>query len=255
MKSVLVIVAIVALVIATVALPVSYVVWIVSSRSTEPDAETLAMVFPITVALWIGCLADINWHIWEVRRGARDGKAEEGARSESGRDATSSSVTVRSESEPAVAQVARPVTHVHVAAGSRGAAHYIMPGILGLCVLGVIWVSMTLSVALERSGATPVPRWAIPSGFSLSANPEVAYRWEEGGQCQKASCWHMTVVTFDGCPHSLYVELTTLAHDGTPVAYTNAMVGLFQGGEQAKLRFETTNESADNVRIAMVTCD
>ena len=115
---------------------------------------------------------------------------------------------------------------------------------------------MDFSAAAERSGsATPIPRWTIPDGFAMSADPEVAYRWDEDGSCLKDACWDMTVTTLYGCPHSLYVELTTLTADDIPVGYTNDKVGSIRAGEQAHMQFETSNEAADKVRIAIVTCD
>lgn len=101
----------------------------------------------------------------------------------------------------------------------------------------------------------PAVTWTAPAGFSkFSGDPTVAYRWDDRGSCTFDSCWHMTVVTKDGCPTSLYVELTTLTPSGTVVGYTNDTVGAVRAGEQAKLNFENLDEGASKARIAEVAC-
>jgi hypothetical protein len=64
----------------------------------------------------------------------------------------------------------------------------------------------------------------------------------------------MEIVTRDGCPSNLYIELTTLTDAGVVVGYTNDSVSGLRSGETAKMTFENTDENASKARLSNVSC-
>lgn len=130
--------------------------------------------------------------------------------------------------------------------------------IAAIFVVGLIWKPTTGSRGSGSgsggggTGGGTTSNWVAPSGFTLY-DESTAFRWDDTGDCIIGGCWHMTLVTLNGCPNSLYVELTTLSSGGTVVGYTNDTVGELKAGEQAKLNFENPDK-ADKARISKVSC-
>jgi hypothetical protein len=103
--------------------------------------------------------------------------------------------------------------------------------------------------------AAPAANW-IPTGFSATTDPTVAYRWLAKDQfsCSLDSCWGMEVVPRDGCPASLYVEVSVSDSSGAAVGYSNDTAGAVQPGQHAKLVFENTEATGKTARLTNVTC-
>ena len=101
---------------------------------------------------------------------------------------------------------------------------------------------------------TPAPGFTIPDGFSLSSDPELAYRWDVGWTCVKAPCWHMTVTTVNGCPFGGHIRLTMFTANDIPLGDADDRFGPIRAGEKAYLTFEASDERAAKVRIGKVTC-
>jgi hypothetical protein len=80
-----------------------------------------------------------------------------------------------------------------------------------------------------------------PLDYSPSPNDDsVAYRWDNDiGKCQSESygyCWGMHVLTRDGCPSSLYAEISILSGD-TVISYANDTLSGLQPGDEGELAF------------------
>lgn len=130
----------------------------------------------------------------------------------------------------------------------------------------VVIVGIAIAINLGRGGLTrsttgapaaAPAAWTPPSGFTLTTDPTVAYRWLKAGEfhCVVAdSCWGMNVVSRDGCPHSLYVELSVLNNAGTVVGYTNDVAGVLGPGQQAQLVFESVDDGAAKASVTKVSC-
>lgn len=103
--------------------------------------------------------------------------------------------------------------------------------------------------------AAPVAAW-WPSGFSATADPAVAYRWLAKNEftCSLDSCWGMEAIARDGCPASLYVEVSVSDSSGAAVGYSNDTAGAVRAGQHAKLVFENTESTGRTARLTNVTC-
>lgn len=103
----------------------------------------------------------------------------------------------------------------------------------------------------------PTTPW-VPVGFTKASMDEtIAYRWMDGAEydCEILDrCWGMELVSKDGCPGGMYVELTTLAADGAAVGFTNDTVGSIVAGGKARMVFDNTDDSASKARLADVSC-
>lgn len=104
---------------------------------------------------------------------------------------------------------------------------------------------------------TPVAPW-WPDDFTLSTDPNVAVRFMDQREfdCTYSGsrCLGMLVVSRDGCPTSLYVELTLLDSDATAIGYTNDSLGALRAGERGRLIFDVFDDDAADGRIADVSC-
>jgi hypothetical protein len=99
----------------------------------------------------------------------------------------------------------------------------------------------------------------VPSGLSVSSDdPTVAWRWMTASEVDctysDGSCWGIFAVPHNGCPSSLYIELSVLDAAGNAIGLTNDVAGAVQPMQQAKLVFDTFEKGADKARIAKVSC-
>ena len=107
---------------------------------------------------------------------------------------------------------------------------------------------------LMQYKATHLP-W-YPKGFT-EYKGEIAWRWLEHGEfrCSYGDhCWGMLVVAKNGCPSSLYAEITILDGSGSNVGYTNDTTSGLSPGQQAKLIFEDFTPGADSARLGEISC-
>ena len=95
-----------------------------------------------------------------------------------------------------------------------------------------------------------------PKGFT-EYKGDIAWRWLERGEfnCSYGDhCWGMLVVAKNGCPSSLYAEITILDGSGSNVGYTNDTTSGLSPGQQAKLIFEDFTSGADSARLGEISC-
>jgi hypothetical protein len=140
---------------------------------------------------------------------------------------------------------------------------------IGQLVIGVVLMLVALSWWGRGSSTTPAANtppltpapvaWALPPGFGLWPGDEgVAFRWQDSSEysCQLSAgpCWGMVVIPRDGCPSSLYVELTVADASGAAIAMANAALGSVAPRQQAKLVFDTFTWKAKRTTLAKVSC-
>ena len=95
-----------------------------------------------------------------------------------------------------------------------------------------------------------------PKGFSTYSDT-IAYRWLERGEfsCSYGDhCWGMLVVAKNGCPSSLYAEITILDSAGSNIGFTNDTTSGLGQGQQAKLIFEDFTPGAQKARLSEISC-
>jgi len=95
-----------------------------------------------------------------------------------------------------------------------------------------------------------------PKGYKeWSEDSSLAWRWSSGGSCQLGdSCWHVKVISKDGCPSSLYVEMNELDSGGNVVDYTNATVSGIGAGQTAILELSTYNSNSSTGQLTKISC-
>ncbi len=64
----------------------------------------------------------------------------------------------------------------------------------------------------------------------------------------------MSVVTKNGCPSSIYVEIQLLDKSGSAVGYSNDTVGSLAPEQVAKLDFTVTEEDDVEARLTEINC-
>jgi hypothetical protein len=64
----------------------------------------------------------------------------------------------------------------------------------------------------------------------------------------------MYVIPKDGCPSSLYVELSILDSAGNAIGFTNDTAGAVIAGQQAKMVFDSLESGAVKARLTDVSC-
>ena len=107
-----------------------------------------------------------------------------------------------------------------------------------------------------KSFANNLP-W-YPKGFNEYAeDSQIAWRWAERGEysCSYGDyCWGIFITAREGCPSSLYAEITILDSSGTNIGYTNDTTSGLGAGQKAKLVFETFTSGAKTARLAEISC-
>jgi hypothetical protein len=97
-----------------------------------------------------------------------------------------------------------------------------------------------------------------PDGYKLAPDVTgIAYRWLEDAEftCELTeTCWGMSVVTRDGCPESLYVELAILDPSGAKIGFTNALVDAVQPGHDVRMVFENTEVGSHDADLGRFDC-
>jgi hypothetical protein len=67
-------------------------------------------------------------------------------------------------------------------------------------------------------------------------------------------CWGLLVSSREGCPTSLYVELSLETTSGVVVGFTNATVGSLGAGKTATLLLETYEPRAVHANLTKIDC-
>jgi hypothetical protein len=105
-----------------------------------------------------------------------------------------------------------------------------------------------------RDMAANVP-W-YPKGWFEWDDGSVAYKWTHGA-CDSygaSGCWTMRVISQNGCPDGLYVEINIENASGTVIDYSNDSLGSLSSGQQAALEFVTYEGAADTAQLTDVSC-
>lgn len=94
-----------------------------------------------------------------------------------------------------------------------------------------------------------------PRGYD-EVQDGIAFKWLEnvGNDCYGCRYWTADVIPRDGCPSSLYVELSIEDRSGAAIGYTNDAVGRVQPMQRARMSFETYEDAAARASIAEVSC-
>lgn len=136
--------------------------------------------------------------------------------------------------------------------------------VAGVFVLLIAFAAIA-QLGAGRGGGGSAPRataqvaasaW-MPSGFTLSSDTNVGYRWLKEGEfrCEFADrCWGLMVVTRAGCPSNLYVELSIADAAGRAVGFTNDTVGSVRAGQEARMIFDNFETGGRRASIADVSC-
>ena len=105
----------------------------------------------------------------------------------------------------------------------------------------------------------PVAWW--PEGYNeWLLDQNVAWRWQATSEFRctysgiDGRCFGIEVVTRDGCPDSLYVELSLIDANGAAIGFTNDTAGAILPGQHAKLVLDTFEMSAVQGRVTQITC-
>lgn len=97
-----------------------------------------------------------------------------------------------------------------------------------------------------------------PTNFEIWLdNPNVAWRWLKGNEfrCDYGdSCWGMMIIAKEGCPNSLYAELSILDANDVQISYTNDSLSSTLPMQKSKMIFETYEEDAESARISKISC-
>ena len=98
----------------------------------------------------------------------------------------------------------------------------------------------------------------IPSGYSpLPEDSDIAYRWLETNEydCSYGdSCWGMMIISKDGCPNSLYAEISILDKSNVQIAYTNDSLSSAAPMQKNKMIFQTFEDEAKTGRLSKISC-
>lgn len=98
-----------------------------------------------------------------------------------------------------------------------------------------------------------------PTGYS-EVQDGIAWKWmtvaedNASDACTGDHCWGAYVIARDGCPSSLYAEITLLDGQDVQLGYTNDTVGSVSPGTKARLMFNTYESSAKQAQLAKVSC-
>lgn len=107
-----------------------------------------------------------------------------------------------------------------------------------------------------KSASNNLP-W-YPKGFNeYSGDSRIAWRWLDRGEysCSYGDhCWGMAIIAREGCPASVYAEITILDSSDANIGFTNDATSGLGAGQKAKLVFEDFTAGAKSARLAKISC-
>jgi len=117
--------------------------------------------------------------------------------------------------------------------------------------------SSSNSVTAQTTKKIVLP-W-YPEGYTeYEGDSQIAWRWLKPGSEYSCSygnyCFGMSIIAREGCPSSLYAEITILDSSGTNIGYTNDTTSGLGASQKAKMVFETFEPGAKNARLAEISC-
>ena len=103
------------------------------------------------------------------------------------------------------------------------------------------------------SNADSLP-W-YPKGYN-EYQPGLAFKWVDGAGNDCYSCRYLTmdVISQDGCPNELYVEVNFLDRSGAVIDYSNDVAQSLNPGQRARLQFESYSSNARSSQINKIDC-
>jgi hypothetical protein len=117
--------------------------------------------------------------------------------------------------------------------------------------------SSSNSVTAQTTKKVVLP-W-YPEGYTeYEGDSQIAWRWLEFGSEYSCSygdyCWGMSIIAREGCPSSLYAEISILDSGGTNIGFTNDTTSGLGASQKAKLVFETFTPGAKTAMLAKISC-
>jgi hypothetical protein len=95
-----------------------------------------------------------------------------------------------------------------------------------------------------------------PDGFS-EYEKGIAFRWLNSSEynCSYGDhCWGMLIVAKNGCPSSLYAEITILDSNKANIGFTNDTTSRLSPNQQARLVFEDFTPGAKSAQLSKISC-
>ena len=118
--------------------------------------------------------------------------------------------------------------------------------VLKKCGLSKVFKENTATAASLKEAANGLSTLAAsapwyPEGYFV-ATEGVAWKWTNAGSCRYSSfgCWHMDVISQNGCPSGLYAAVNIVDSNGTVVGYTNDSLPGLGAMQKARLEFDNT---------------
>ena len=109
-----------------------------------------------------------------------------------------------------------------------------------------------VSRASEESVYSSVGWW--PEGyFSFYLDDSVAWKWADRGCSGSGVCWHVDVISRDGC-NSLYAEISISDSSGNLVDWSNDSARGLMAGQVAELQFLSFESGSLTGRLVELNC-
>lgn len=140
------------------------------------------------------------------------------------------------------------------------AAFFVLTIILGAIGSGSSDSSSSSSgttVAADEEVVDTAP-W-FPEGYT-EVQDGIAFKWmtvaedNASDACTGDHCWGAYVISRDGCPDSLYAEITISDRQDVQIGYTNDSVGSVEPGKKVRLMFNSYEASASTANLSKVSC-
>ena len=114
------------------------------------------------------------------------------------------------------------------------------------------------STSAAEEPEVDVAPW-YPDGY-FEAQEGIAFKWMTTAEnnasdaCTGDWCWGAYAIARDGCPSSLYAEITISDSQGVQIGYTNDSVGSVAPGTKVRIMFNTYEDSAKTAKLAKISC-
>jgi hypothetical protein len=94
-----------------------------------------------------------------------------------------------------------------------------------------------------------------PKGYN-EYQPGLAFKWVNGAgdNCYDCHYWTMDVISQDGCPNELYVEINILDRSDAVIDYSNDVAQSLRPGQRARLQFETYSNNVHSAQLNKMDC-
>ena len=93
-----------------------------------------------------------------------------------------------------------------------------------------------------------------PKGFDEWQTGVAFKHIPRGGDCYGCYYWAYDVVTEDGCPSGLYVEISITDSSDRAIDWTNDTLSSLKAGQKGRLVFRTYNDNANSFDVTEINC-